>query len=134
MSPSQRALAANARRNSAGGAMRLWRWRGARAAAWGLLERHVVRGATVAVVGAGNGHDLPLRRLVHRAGRLDLIDLDERALQRARRRLRLSGVRASAITQDVTHGAADTILRHAIAGQPMRRLARLPSAGRRTTW
>ena len=100
--------------------MRLWRWRGARAAAWALLERHVAPGAAVAVVGAGNGHDLPLRRLGHRAGRMDLIDVDERALQRTRRRLRLSGVRADAITEDVTHGAADAILRHVIAGQPMR--------------
>ncbi len=120
MSSSQRALAANARRNSAGSALRLWRWRGARAAAWALLERHVARGAAVAVVGAGNGHDLPLRRLGHRAGRLDLIDVDERALKRTRRRLRLGGVRAGGITQDVTHGAADAILRHVIAGQPMR--------------
>ncbi len=120
MSHSQRALAANARRNSAGGATRLWRWRAARAAAWALLERHVVAGAAVAVVGAGNGHDLPLRRLGHRAGRMDLIDVDERALQRTRRRLRRSRAHADAITQDVTHGAADAILRHVIAGQPMR--------------
>jgi hypothetical protein len=113
--PAQRALAANARRNAAAGALRRWRWRDTRAAAWALLEQHVPAGATVAVVGAGNGHDLPLRRLGRRAGRLDLIDVDARALQRTRRRLRLSGVRADAITQDVTGGAADVLLRHIVA-------------------
>ena len=77
-------------------------------------------GATVAVVGAGNGHDLPLRRLGRRAGRLDLIDMDARALARTRRRLRLSGVRADAITQDVTHGTADMLVRHIVAGQALR--------------
>jgi hypothetical protein len=110
------ALAANARRNAAGGLGRAWRWRGTRDSAWTLLERHVPAGAAVAVVGAGNGHDLPLRRLGRRAGRLDLIDVDSRALARTRRRLRLSGVRAGAITQDVTHGAADLVLRSALAG------------------
>lgn len=114
----RRALDANARRNAAGGLGRLWRWRGTRAAAWALLERHVPPGAAVAVVGAGNGHDLPLRRLGRRAGRLDLIDLDERALRRTRRRLRVSGVRADAVAEDVTHGAADALLRHIIGGRP----------------
>lgn len=113
-----RALAANARRNAAGGLGRLWRWRTARAAAWALLERHVPPGATVAVVGAGNGHDLPLRRLGRRAGRLDLIDLDERALRGTRRRLRLGGVRARTHAQDVTHGGADAILRQIFSGRP----------------
>ncbi len=113
-------LDANARRNAAGGAPRAWRWRGTRAAAWALLDRHVKPGATVAVVGAGNGHDLPLRRLGRRAGRLDLIDLDARALERTRRRLRLSGVRAQALTQDVTHGNADAILQHILARRPLR--------------
>ena len=77
-----RTLAANARRNANGGVRRMWRWRATRAAAWALLERHVAPGATVAVVGAGNGHDLPLRRLGRRAGRLDLIDLDPRRAAR----------------------------------------------------
>ena len=89
----------------------------------------------MAVVGAGNGHDLPLRRLGRRAGRLDLIDLDARALARTRRRLLLSGVRAEAITQDVTHGRADVILQHVLARRPLRPapVAASRSAGRRTT-
>jgi hypothetical protein len=120
----QPVLAANARRNAAGGPGRAWRWRGAREAAWALLRRHVVPGAAVAVVGAGNGHDLPLRHLGRHAGRLDLIDLDGVALARTRRRLRWAGVRAAAITQDVTRGAADLVVRHAVTGTPMGRTER----------
>ena len=41
----------------------------------------------VAVVGAGNGHDVPLRRLAERSLRVDLIDLDARAARGARKRL-----------------------------------------------
>jgi hypothetical protein len=119
-SPARRALAANARRNSAAGPNRLWRWRDTRAAAWTLLERHVGPGAAVAVIGAGNGHDLPLRRLGRRAGRLDLIDMDVRALHRTRRRLLLSGVRAGLIAQDVTHGTADVVIGDVVARRPVR--------------
>jgi hypothetical protein len=116
---------ANARRNSAAGPSRLWRWRDTRSAAWSLLERHVEPGAVVAVVGAGNGHDLPLRRLGRRAARLDLVDLDTHALRRAGRRLRLGGVRADLVTEDVTHGLADTVIRDVVA----RRAVRRPPAG-----
>ncbi|MBE2315809.1 hypothetical protein DVA67_007465 [Solirubrobacter sp. CPCC 204708] len=115
-----RTLAANARRNANGGLRRLWRWRSARDAAWTLLDRHVARGATVAVVGAGNGHDLPLRRLGRRAGRLDLIDLDAAALRGTQRRLLLTGVRARTITQDVTGGAAEAIVRAVVGGRSVR--------------
>ena len=117
-----RALAANARRNANGGVRRMWRWRATRAAAWALLDRHVAPGATVAVVGAGNGHDLPLRRLARRAGRLDLIDLDPVALRGTRRRLRLTGARATAITQDVTGGVAELIIKDVVAQRPVRAL------------
>jgi hypothetical protein len=117
---------ANARRNAAGGPNRLWRWRDTRAAAWTLLERHVAAGAAVAVVGAGNGHDLPLRRLGRRAGRLDLIDMDAGALQRTRRRLLLGGVRTDAIVEDVTHGMADVVIRTVVA----RRAVRLSKAAK----
>jgi hypothetical protein len=110
---------ANARRNAAGGPARAWRWRPARAAAWGLLERHVAPGAAVAVIGAGNGHDLPLARLGRRAGRLDLLDLDEAALRGTRRRLRLAGVRASALVEDVTGGRAEAIVAHALNGRAL---------------
>ena len=80
------------------------------------------RARRVAVVGAGNGHDLPLRRLGRRAGRLDLIDLDPIALRGTRRRLRLTGVRAGTITQDVTGGVAERIIRDAVAQRPVRAL------------
>lgn len=115
-----RTVAANARRNANGGPGRAWRWRATRDAAWALLERHVPPGATVAVVGAGNGHDLPLRRLGRRAGRLDLIDLDARAVRATRRRLALTGVRAHAIVQDVTGGVAEQVIRGVIAKRPVR--------------
>jgi hypothetical protein len=110
---------ANTRRNAAGGPGRARRWRPARASAWALLERHIATGAAVAVIGAGNGHDLPLVRLGRRAGRLDLIDLDARALRRTRRRLRLAGVRAHTVAEDVTAGRAEAIVQHAVAGRPL---------------
>lgn len=125
-----RTITANARRNAAGGLRRQWRWRETRDVAWALLERHVDPGAVVAVVGAGNGHDLPLRRLGKRAGRLDLIDLDPDALRGTRRRLRLRGVRAGAIEQDVTHGAADVVLSGVVAGRPVRARFESPPIGR----
>ena len=109
-------LKANARRNAGGGWERAWRWRPARAAAWALLDRHVAPGAIVAVVGAGNGHDLPLGRLARRAGRLDLIDLDARALRATRRRVR----RAHALVEDVTSGRAEAIIQHALTGRPLK--------------
>ena len=112
-------MKANARRNAAGGLGRAWRWRPARAAAWALLERHVAPGSAVAVIGAGNGHDLPLARLGRRAGRLDLIDLDARALNGTRRRLRLAGVRAQTLVEDITAGRAEAIVRHAVTGRPL---------------
>lgn len=118
--PDRSALAANARRNAAGGRRRAWRWRSTRDAAWTLLSRHVHAGAAVAVIGAGNGHDLPLRRLGQRAGRLDLIDLDARAVAATRRRLRLGGVRAEAVVEDVTGGAADLVLKAAFAQRVVR--------------
>jgi hypothetical protein len=123
-------LAANARRNARGGVRRAWRWRATRDAAWTLLERHVAPGMTVAVVGAGNGHDLPLHRLGRRAGRLDLIDLDGRAVRHTRRRLRVAGVRADAIVQDVTVGSAEQVVRSALARRPVRAAPAVPEIGR----
>src|SRR3954464_4226055 len=78
---------ANAGRNAKGGEARLERWAPARNALWSLLDRYVADGARVAVAGAGNCHDLPLRRLAERAARVDLLDLDPRAARRARSRL-----------------------------------------------
>lgn len=108
---------ASARRNSAAGVGRLWRWRKARDAAWTLLDCHVAPGATVAVVGAGNGHDLPLVRLARRAGRLDLVDVDAAALRRTSRRLRLAGAPVEMLTADITSGEADAIIAEAAAGR-----------------
>ena len=89
------------------------RWRSARAALWALLDRHVRDGAAVAIVGAGNGDDLPLRPLTRRAARVDLIDLDAAALRRARRRVIASRAQVRAVVEDVTGGAADAIVRRA---------------------
>lgn len=65
---------------------------------WQLLDRHVQSGNRVAVVGAGNSDTVPLRQ---RAGRVDLIDLDEAALTRSN----LLNMNVS----DVTFGRADAI-------------------------
>lgn len=110
------AQAANIARNADASGSRALRWRSTRSALWHLLDRHVAAGAVVAVVGAGNTHDIPLRRLCRRARRVDLIDLDAAALNRAgRRRLPSKSVRS--ITEDVTLGSADTITRAAASGE-----------------
>ncbi|MDP9258815.1 MAG: hypothetical protein M3Q31_20020, partial [Actinomycetota bacterium] len=59
---------ANKQRNARATAARLERWRPARDVLWTLVDPFVPGGARVAVVGAGNGHDVPLRRLAERAG------------------------------------------------------------------
>jgi hypothetical protein len=113
-----RAAAANADNNAKGGGnVRRRRWRPARDAAWELLDGVVADGATVAVVGAGNGDDVPLGRLAHRAGRVDLIDVDGVAAARARRRSRgpsaawrLARAKVRVVEEDVTGGAADAII------------------------
>jgi hypothetical protein len=109
------ALAANATNNARGAsaAARRRRWRPARDAVWALLEDVVPEGGSVAVVGAGNGDDVPLARLAARAGVLDLIDLDPAALGRAVRRTRGRG---RAVVEDVTAGAADAVIAAALGG------------------
>lgn len=108
---SRPARAANLARNRAALAGRAQRWRPARDAMWSLLDRHVGEGAAVAVVGAGNAHDLPLTRLLARAGTVDLVDLSAAPSRRALRReppaLRSRG---RALRCDVTGGAADRIV------------------------
>jgi hypothetical protein len=74
--------------------------------------------ARVAVVGAGNGDDLPLRRIAGRAGSVTLIDLDPRAAQGARRRLgRAERPKVDVIGHDITEGAADAIVLGALGGE-----------------
>ena len=108
---------ANAQRNARGGDERLERWTPARDALWAVLERHLTPGACVAVVGAGNGHDVPLRRLAERSLRVDLIDLDARAARGARKRLPDDLCRrVEVIREDVTAGVADELVRTAAAG------------------
>src|SRR3982074_1752314 len=97
-------LAANAANNARAGAARRRRWRPARAAAWALQEPNVAPGARGAVVGAGNGHDLPLGRLAAVAGRLDLVDVDGAAVRQARRRLLRGRGRTRGPAEELTGG------------------------------
>ena len=109
---------ANTQRNARATAGRLERWQPARDALWALLERHVPPGACVAVVGAGNGHDVPLRRLAERSRRVDLIDPDARAARSARGRL--PGElrrRVESLREDVTGGLADELVTEAAGGE-----------------
>jgi len=124
------AEAANRARNCQAEVGRRRRWGPARDALWRLLDAHVRPGASVAVVGVGNGDDLPLRRLARRAGRLDLIDIDGDAARAARRRLLSRRSRVTAVVADVTDGDADRAVQAAVAGHapppgmaPPRRLA-----------
>ena len=72
----------------------------------------------MAIVGAGNGDDLPLRRIARRAGAVTLIDLDPRAAQGARRRLgRAERAKIDVIGHDVTEGAADAIVLATLGGE-----------------
>jgi hypothetical protein len=119
-SPARDANVTNNARGAQASARRR-RWRPARDAVWALLEDLVVPGASVAVVGAGNGDDVPLARLAQRAGALDLIDLDPVALDRAVAR---TGGMGRAVVEDVTAGAADAIIAAALG----REAARAPEA------
>jgi hypothetical protein len=65
----------------------------------------------VAIVGAGNGDDLPLERIAERAAEVVLLDIDPTASRSAIRRLPRSARRkVEAIGHDVTQGAADRIV------------------------
>ena len=75
---------ANASRNAEAGFGRRRRWRPARDALWDFVGPLIEDGARVAIVGAGNGDDLPLRRIARRAGSVTLIDLDPPRGTRAR--------------------------------------------------
>jgi hypothetical protein len=125
-------LRANAARNGQATGSRLTRWRGARDALWALLDRHVETGARVAVVGAGNGHDVPLRRLVRRAGRVDLHDLDAATVRATAGRVGTRR-RVRPVVSDVTLGAADALVRRAtgedVPAVPLDAVGSAPLAG-----
>jgi SAM-dependent methyltransferase len=109
---------ANAGRNAAAERGRRRRWRPARDALWELLGPWLEDGARVGIVGAGNGDDLPLRRIAERAGAVVLLDIDPEAAERARRRLgRRARRRIEVLAHDVTEGAADRIVLTAQRGE-----------------
>jgi SAM-dependent methyltransferase len=111
-------LSANAGRNLLASSARSQRWTTARDELWRLLDPLIGPSARVAVVGAGNGHDLPLRRIAARAAQVVLIDIDRRAPRRARRQLPPTLRRKVRIVKhDITGGTADAIIRAAARGQ-----------------
>jgi SAM-dependent methyltransferase len=104
------ARVANASRNAGAELDRHRRWAPARDALWDFLAPWLDEGARVAIVGAGNGDDLPLRRIARGAGEVVLVDIDPRATQGARGRLRKAERRkVTVVGHDVTGGAADEI-------------------------
>jgi hypothetical protein len=112
-----RAATANATNNARSTGARRRRWGVVRDAAWALLDPVVHDGARVAVVGAGNGDDLPLARLARRAASVDLIDLDAHAARGARRRVPIAvRRRVRVLEQDATGGAADAVIAEATRG------------------
>jgi hypothetical protein len=127
------ASVANIARNARAGTDRHARWRPVRDAVWALLDARLTGGERVAIVGAGNGHDLPLGRLADRAREVVLIDLDAHAASRARRRQpRHQRRNITVIEHDITTGAADAIARAAQHGHvpdaPLVSEAPLPGA------
>ncbi len=102
------ARVANASRNAGAELDRHRRWGPVRDALWDFLAPCLAEGDRVAIVGAGNGDDLPLRRIARRAGEVVLVDIDPRAAQGARRRLpRAARRKVSMAGHDVTGGDAD---------------------------
>jgi SAM-dependent methyltransferase len=113
------ARVANASRNARTSRDRRRRWAPARDALWDFVAPDLSEGARVAIVGAGNGDDLPLRRIAERAAEVVLIDLDPRAVAGARRRLKRAERRkVEVIGHDVTAGAADQIALTAPRSEP----------------
>jgi len=88
---------ANRRRNRRAPADRAVRWRHARDELWCVLDPLVAGGARVAVVGAGNGDDVPLAR------------------QPRRVRAKLT-----AVEEDVTAGVAERVAAAIVAGHAVR--------------
>ena len=112
------ATLANARRNATGRPDRRAQWQGAQVSCWNLLDPLIQPGAVVGIVGAGNGHDLPLMQIAERAGRVDLLDLDPAACRAAiadvPRGLR---PRLEVVEADASGGHADRITAAVAAGR-----------------
>jgi hypothetical protein len=105
------ALSANAGRNLLAPSAQVDRWGSARDELWRLLDPLIEPSSRVAIVGVGNGHDLPLRRVAARAAQLTLADIDRQAARRARRRLPPAlRLRVRVVQHDVTTGAADRLI------------------------
>lgn len=103
---------ANAVNNAMYQDLRLERWAGVRDELWRLVDPLLDVGGRVALVGGGSGDDVPLRRIVERAGHVDLIDFDPSSTARAIGRLPAPlRSRVNAIEHDVTGGSADLVLR-----------------------
>jgi hypothetical protein len=117
MDPERTAADANAARNGRRERGRRDRWAPARDALWSLVDPLLRPGARVAILGAGNGDDLPLSRIASRAASLTLIDIDAPTAEGARRRVR-RGLRRRirVVEHDVTQGAADRIVAAARRG------------------
>jgi hypothetical protein len=104
------ATIANTSRNAGAETDRHARWAPARDALWQLLQPLLSPDGRVAVLGAGNGDDLPLDRIAHGARHVSLLDLDVPAARGARRRQpRRLRRHIQVIEHDVTNGAADKI-------------------------
>lgn len=112
------ALDANRANNAEAGDERWARWHGVRDAVWQLVERHLPTGGRVAIVGAGNAHDMPLAQITQQAGSVDLIDLDASFPRAAAHRLPLGlQGKVRVIEHDVTEGVADRVIRAAAEGK-----------------
>jgi hypothetical protein len=115
LSPEPTVRGAQLRRNGRAQRDRAARWRPARDATWALIADAVPAGGRIALVGAGNGDDLPLTRLAERAAQIDLVDIDGGAAAGAiRREPRALRRRLRVLESDVTGGAADAIVRAAL--------------------
>jgi hypothetical protein len=109
---------ANVSRNAEAGFGRRRRWGSARDALWDFVGPLIEGGSRVAIIGAGNGDDLPLRRIARRAGSVTLIDLDPLAARRARQRLgRTERAKVDVIGHDVTEGDADAMVLTTLTGE-----------------
>jgi hypothetical protein len=109
---------ANASRNAGAEPGRRRRWAPARDGLWDFLAPWLDEGARVAIVGAGNGDDLPLRRIARRAGEIVLVDIDPRAAQGARRRVRRPERRkVRVVGHDLTGGGVDRVALAALRGR-----------------